>query len=102
MGAPCPATNPTRLLLANLFSYCPEISAECDRVFPSRRVGLIELEDPDILYHPLTNKVRLRFSIDPDELKLLQVSARYVIRSVEKPRSSYVEVSPAKPGFRTF
>jgi hypothetical protein len=63
---------------------------------------LIELEDPDILFHPASREAWLRFSVDPADLKLAKVSAKYLILGIETSRSGYVETKPTKPGFRTF
>jgi hypothetical protein len=101
MGARCHLANPTKLRLSELFSYCPEITVECEMVFPNQH-NLIELDDPDILFKSSTREAWLRFSMNSDDLKLSKVSANNVVRSMETSRSPYTEVRPSKPGFRTF
>lgn len=60
--SPCPAANPTRLAIKELFSYCPEVAVELDRAF-GRSLSLIDLESPDVLHDKATSDAWLRFSV---------------------------------------
>jgi hypothetical protein len=101
MGVRCPAANPTKLRIADLFAYCPEISVECEMVCPGPQ-NLITLEDPAVLYNPSIREAWIRFSLDPSDLKLAKISMRCLIQTLRMPRSGYQEVVPAKNGYRTF
>lgn len=101
VGAPCPAPNPLRLRIRELFSFCPEVSIEFARVFPTRS-RLLDLIEPDILHDAGAATVWTRFSLHRADLQLLRRSVPQVLALIDNGRGGYTEVQAPEPHLRTF
>jgi hypothetical protein len=101
LGGRCPATNPSRFRVRDLFQYCPEISVECTRAF-GRSLCSLGLDSPNILFDPTSREVWIKFSISRVDLKAQGVSAPWMMDHFRGARSSYIEVASADRAFRTF
>jgi hypothetical protein len=99
--AKCPAANPTKLRIKELFSYCPEISVEIERAF-GIGTQLLDLVNPDVVFDVTANEVWIKFSIERSDLRFYGISAPALIRQIQTSRSSYVEVRSANRELRTF
>ena len=98
---PCPATNPTKLGIKKLFSYCPEVSVESDQTLGTA-LRMLDVEAPDVLWDTGSREVWLRLSFGRSELKAFRVSAPALIKQIRTPRSGYTEVKSKDRRFRTF
>lgn len=99
--ATCPAQNPTRLKMKQLFLYCPEISVEVERTFGVPN-NLLELVDPDVVHDEATREAWLRFGVDRTALQFYRISGNALMESIQTARSSYVEVRSSRRELRTF
>lgn len=100
-GRPCPASNPTKLRIKQLFSYCPEVSVESAQTM-GVRLNLLDLNAPDVLFDHKSSDAWLRFSLYRFDLKALRVSAPAITAQIGSPRSGFSEVRSADPSMRTF
>ena len=100
-GVHCPAANPTKFRIGDLFAYCPEVSAEFGRTF-GRNNRLLESEKLDVLLDRPKNQAWTTFSVTRPDLKDQQVSAPRMLMHLASPRSGYVEIKSGKQGLRTF
>ena len=97
----CPAANPTRLRIRDLFSYCPEVSIESSQAF-GRSLMLVDMEQPDVLLDKATSEAWLRFSGGRADLNGFRISARELIGPISTPRSGYIEVKSSDKEMRAF
>jgi|HubBroStandDraft_4_1064222.scaffolds.fasta_scaffold25116_2 hypothetical protein len=101
MARTCPALNPTKVRIKDLFSYCPEVSVESENSFGTT-LRLIDIKNPDVLYDSRASEAWLKFSVPRADLKVLRVSAPALAAQIRTPRSNYVEVHSADRDLRTF
>jgi YaaC-like Protein len=97
---PCPAANPTPLRIRDLFSYCPEVSVECQNTLGAT-LRLLYLKNPDVLYDSRRSETWMRFSVYRAGLKDLRVSLPSLRAGIRTPRSDYVEVRSTDRELRT-
>ena len=101
VGAHCPAANPSKLRVRDLFAYCPEISVEFQRAF-GEDLRTLNLEKPDILYDMKKRESWIRFSIHRVDFRINRISAPSALTHIRTPRSGYIEVKSATKDYRTF
>ena len=101
MHAPCPAANPTKLSVLQLFSQCPEIGVEFHTLYgePKTRVYLEKIE---AIYDKAAHEVWLKFSITPERIRGTGMSAPALLAQISGARTTYVEVVASGEGLRTF
>ena len=97
----CPAVNPLRLSIKQLFLYCPEITIEVLRVFGSP-ILLLDLVDPVINYDEGAREAWLRFAVKRSELRFFRLSANTMMGAIRSPRSGYKEVRSNQRDLRSF
>lgn len=102
MRTTCPAVNPTKLPVSELFSHCPEISSEFFRVIGFRHCGFIDLERPDVLYDESKKEAWLTFSVPRWGLSSRGISGPRLLKQMSTARSSYVEVKSTEKESRKF
>lgn len=100
-GVRCPAPNPMKVPIRDLFSYCPEVSVEYERAIGDNQRTL-DLEKPDLLYDKKQRESWIRFSIHRADFPINRVSAPAVLQAIRSDRSGYIEVKSANKDFRTF
>jgi len=101
MGGHCPAPNPARLRVRELFALCPEISIEFSRSFRQAQ-RLLDLVDPEILHDAGQATVWTRFSVHRADLKLQRLPAPRLQAFIQNGRGGYSEVRAPEPHLRTF
>lgn len=100
-GIRCPAANPTRLRIRDLFAYCPEVSAEFGRAFGQNN-RLLELEKLDVFLDRSERHAWVTFSVNRQDLKDQHVLASRLLAQLATPRSTYMETKSGKQEIRTF
>jgi len=100
-GLRCPAANPTRIRIRDLFALCPEISVECGRAF-GLEVRSIDLHEPVLVTHDQTSEAWLRFSVTRDDLKAQRITVPQMLSEIANQRSGYTEILSTAPGLRAF
>lgn len=100
-STPCPAVNPTKLRIKNLFSYCAEVSIEYGLAFGIEN-KLVELRNPEIRYDETSREAWLKFSVSKDVLRNFRLSAPALISQILTPRSDFKEVRSDNQELRTF
>ena len=100
-GTRCPAANPTRLRVRDLFAYCPEVSAEFGRAFGQNN-RLLEFEELDVLLDRSKRHAWITFSVSRQGLKDQYVRAPRLVAQLATPRSGYMEIKSGKQEFCAF
>ena len=98
---PCRVPNPCKLSIDALFGLNPEIGLEYEGTF-DRLPSLIELHHPDILVDYDQENVWIRFSVDREELKDLNLTRPKLLKSVTASGSTYHQVRSVDPDLWTF
>ena len=100
MNSRCPAPNPTDLKIKELFSYCPEVSVECESSL-GVALQLVRLKSPDVLYDADKRAAWIRFSVGRANLNELGVSLPALRAAIRTVRSDYAEVRSKDRELRT-
>ena len=100
-GIRCPATNPTRFRIRDLFAYCPEVSGEFGRAF-SENDGLMEFETLDVLLDRSKHQAWMTFSINRQDLRRQRLLAARLLGQLGTSRSGYTEIKSSNRKIRTF
>ncbi len=90
--------NPTNIRIADLFSVCPEVSAEFDKAF-HRDSQLISVK-PDVIVDFEAHQVWLSLSVEKDELRSCKMSRARFLSIVSLPSSPYREVKGGEDEYR--
>lgn len=90
-GNPCPAKNPTRVKIRDLFSFCPEVSIEYGRTFGSAS-KLVTLDDPCIMVDNKKQEAWIRFSVFAPYLRDHRLSRRKFLELVAESHTQYRQV----------
>ena len=101
VGTPCPAPNPCRLRIRDLFSLCAETSVEYSRSF-GQSAKLIELVESELVVDSEKDEVWIRFSVYRDNLKALGLSRPKFFESITCPGSPYRQVKSTDKELWTF
>ena len=97
---PCPAANPTNLMIKDMFSYCPEVSVECQNTL-GKDLQLLHMKNPDVLFDPKTSETWMRFSVYRASLGDLRLSVPSLRAAIRTSGSDYVEVRSIEREIRT-
>lgn len=101
MQTPCPAPNPTKLSVLKLFSYCPEIGVEFEKLYGEARTR-VYLDDLEAIYDEGRHETWLNFSIARSRIRKSHFSAKALLAQMSTPRSTYVEVKSEHKELRMF
>jgi hypothetical protein len=101
MRVRCTPPNPCRLLIKDLFLYCPEVSIEIDMAFLAKP-ELIPLVEPDILYDSAVQETWIRFGVSRSELRDRRLAAHSFVGTVATPRSGYSEIRSSDSNLMAF
>ena len=101
MEAACPARDPTPLSVLKLFSYCPEIGVEFEKLYGEAQ-SRVWLDNIDAIYDEPAQEVWLKFSIARGRIRDSHFSATALMAQMSTARSTYAEVKSEKKELRTF
>lgn len=96
----CPAANPTKLLVKDLFALCPEISIEYEETFgePSQSIDI----EHEVLVSTNKDKIWLKVSIYREDLKKLRLSLPKFIKLINSVGHVYHQVKSRDDDVWTF
>jgi hypothetical protein len=90
-----------KLKVKDLFSLCPEISIEYERIFGDK-TPRIEIIEPVLVSDQDTNEAWIRFSIRRNELKKLNISRPKLINLIKSDYITYKEIKSNDSDLWTF
>lgn len=97
----CPAANPMRLRVLDLFAFCPENSIELMRSV-GKELRSLDLEKAVTVYDTKRRLGWIRFSVAREDFRRNRISAPAALRMISTPRSTYREVKAEIEECRTF
>ena len=100
-GNRCLIPQQLHLSIMELFSFCPEISDEFNKIFKVKS-KLVDLMNPLVIREETDNELLIRFSVLPEDLKSLRLSRPKFIRYISFGTCLYHQVKSDNAEHWTF
>lgn len=101
IGKRCRVRNLTNVRIADLFSFCPEISIEYQRTFGNES-RIINLINPDVMFDENNSEIWIKFSVDRNEMKDQRISRPKFLKLITHNNSLYHQIRSENDDAWTF
>lgn len=98
---PCPAANPQKISIHQLFRYCPEVTMEVERAFGSD-LRVLTILNPDVVHSENLSEAGIKLEFERSDLRSFRLSGNSITSYLSGADYSFHEVHSNAPTNRSF